>query len=48
MEKVIQALKAKLAEEQISTNETVRELHSKDETYHQTSLPDVVVFPKTT
>ncbi len=28
--------------------QTVRELHSKDESYHASSLPDVVVFPKTT
>lgn len=28
-------------------NKTVRELHSKDESYHNSSLPDVVVFPKT-
>ncbi|GIO22722.1 FAD-binding oxidoreductase [Oceanobacillus sp. J11TS1] len=48
MKKVIEALKAKLTDEQISTNQTVRELHSKDETYHQTSLPDIVVFPKST
>lgn len=48
MENVIQALKTRLADDQISTNETVKELHSKDETYHQTSLPDIVAFPKST
>ncbi|WP_152658195.1 FAD-binding oxidoreductase [Oceanobacillus sp. CFH 90083] len=48
MEQVIQALSTKLADDQISTNKTVKELHSKDETYHQTSQPDVVVFPKST
>ncbi|MDS9472912.1 FAD-binding oxidoreductase [Sporosarcina pasteurii] len=48
MELVIHALKEKLSDEQISTNETIRELHSKDETHHQTSLPDIVVFPKST
>lgn len=48
MENVIQALKEKLTEDQISTNQTIKELHSKDETYHQISLPDIVVFPKTT
>lgn len=48
MENVIQALKTRLTDDQISTNETVKELHSKDETYHQTSLPDIVVFPKST
>src|SRR5690625_3655832 len=48
MEKVIEALKEKLTNDQISTNETIRELHSKDETYHKASLPDIVVFPKST
>lgn len=48
MEQVIQALSTKLANDQISDNDTVRELHSKDETYQQTSLPDIVVFPKST
>lgn len=48
MEKVIHALKEKLSEEQVSINETIRELHSKDETHHTTSLPDVVVFPTST
>ncbi|GEN87521.1 FAD-linked oxidase C-terminal domain-containing protein [Oceanobacillus sojae] len=48
MEQVIQALSTKLSSDQISSNDTVKELHSKDETYHQTSLPDVVVFPKST
>ncbi|WP_339184940.1 FAD-linked oxidase C-terminal domain-containing protein [Oceanobacillus sp. FSL W7-1293] len=48
MKQVIQALGTKLAHDQISDNDTVRELHSKDETYQQTSLPDIVVFPKST
>ncbi|WP_405099396.1 FAD-binding oxidoreductase [Oceanobacillus sp. FSL H7-0719] len=48
MNQIIKALKTKLTDDQISTNETVKELHSKDETYHQTSLPDIVVFPKST
>ncbi|KKE79410.1 FAD-binding protein [Oceanobacillus caeni] len=48
METVLNALKRKLSDEQITTNQTVRELHSRDETYHQTSLPDVVVYPKST
>lgn len=48
MDKVIHALKEKLSDEQVSTNETIRELHSKDETHHTTSLPDVVVFPTST
>lgn len=48
MQKVIQALTEALTTEQVTTNETIRDLHSKDETYHNPSLPDVVVFPKST
>lgn len=48
MKHIIQALQEKLTEEQVSTNQTVRELHGKDETYQKTSLPDIVVFPKST
>ncbi len=45
VESVISALKDILTDEQVSVNETVRELHSKDESYHESRLPDVVVFP---
>lgn len=48
MEPLITALREKLTEDQISTNETIRTLHGKDETYHETSLPDLVVFPTST
>lgn len=41
-------LKQIISIEQISTNQTMLEQHSRDESYHATSLPDVVVFPKTT
>jgi D-lactate dehydrogenase (cytochrome) len=34
--------------DRVSVNETVLENHGKDLTYHKTSQPDVVVFPKTT
>lgn len=37
-----------LSKEQVSTNPTMLEQHSHDESYHSSSLPDVVVFPKTT
>lgn len=37
-----------LSNEQVTTNETMLEQHSRDEGYQPTSLPDVVVFPKTT
>lgn len=45
---LIIALKEVLPEKQVVVNETVRELHSKDESYHPSSLPDVVVFPTMT
>lgn len=44
---IVNALKGVLAEEQITVNQTVRELHGRDESYHEESLPDLVVFPKT-
>ncbi len=46
--KLIHSLKEILLESQVVVNETVRELHSRDESYHHSSLPDVVVFPTTT
>lgn len=48
LEPLVQQLKEILPEKQVSTNENVRELHGKDESYHQECLPDVVVFPKNT
>ncbi|MCZ2258311.1 FAD-binding protein [Sporosarcina sp. G11-34] len=35
-----------LPKDQVSTNINVLEHHSKDESYHPPSLPDVVVFPR--
>jgi len=35
-----------LREDQVSTNETILTNHSKDESYHEGSLPDLVVFPE--
>jgi D-lactate dehydrogenase (cytochrome) len=32
--------------DRVSSNQTVLEHHSKDESYHQPALPDVVVFPE--
>ncbi|KEK22349.1 FAD-binding oxidoreductase [Bacillus gaemokensis] len=48
IERLVSDLKEILPENQVVVNMTVRELHSKDESYHASSLPDVVVFPKTT
>ncbi|MDN3426457.1 FAD-linked oxidase C-terminal domain-containing protein [Microbacterium sp. APC 3898] len=45
-EKILESLKQHLTPEQISVNETVKELHGKDESYHKMELPDIVVFPE--
>lgn len=39
---------ALLSASQVSTNQSVREQHAKDESYHLPVLPDVVVFPEST
>lgn len=44
---VFQALTEVLTEEQVTANDTVRELHGRDESYHEEKQPDLVVFPKT-
>ncbi|MBK3493532.1 FAD-binding protein [Viridibacillus sp. YIM B01967] len=44
---IVESLKQFLDGDQISTNETIRELHGQDESYHEACLPDIVVFPKT-
>ncbi len=36
-----------LDDHQVSMNETILEQHSKDESYHTPSSPDIVVFPET-
>ncbi|MEG0450628.1 MAG: FAD-linked oxidase C-terminal domain-containing protein [Lysinibacillus sp.] len=48
IDELVNQLHTVLAAEQISTNETVRELHGKDESHHAMSLPDIVVFPRST
>ena len=45
---ILLELRKLLTEEQVTVNQTVRELHSKDESYHEARLPDLVVFPKNT
>ncbi|MDV6379021.1 FAD-binding protein [Sporosarcina sp. GW1-11] len=47
-QEIVQALQSVLTEEQVTVNETVRELHGKDESYHTMKLPDIVVFPTST
>jgi len=48
VELIVNQLKEVLTEEQVSTNETVRQLHGRDESHHSMSLPDIVVFPRST
>ncbi|WP_342514048.1 FAD-linked oxidase C-terminal domain-containing protein [Sporosarcina sp. FSL K6-1522] len=47
-ESIVKALQNVLTEEQVTVNETVRELHGRDESYHTMQLPDIVVFPAST
>ncbi|RPH88362.1 MAG: FAD-binding oxidoreductase, partial [Deltaproteobacteria bacterium] len=41
-------LKTILDEHRVSAGESVRTLHSRDESFHTPALPDVVVWPNTT
>ncbi|MBN6186801.1 FAD-binding protein [Aneurinibacillus sp. BA2021] len=45
---MIAALQKIIEAERVTVNQTMREQHSKDESYHTPKLPDVVVFPKST
>nr|WP_191276510.1 FAD-linked oxidase C-terminal domain-containing protein [Neobacillus kokaensis] len=47
-EELLTTLKRILPQDQVSVNQTILEQHSRDESYHTPSLPDIVVFPKTT
>ncbi|BAQ09132.1 FAD linked oxidase domain-containing protein [Bacillus sp. OxB-1] len=47
-EGIFESLREVLSDVQVTTNETVRELRSKDESYHESHKPDVVVFPTKT
>jgi len=44
----INHLKSLLGDESVSTGESVRKLHSHDESYHAAALPDVVLWPHNT
>ncbi|MCX5817290.1 MAG: FAD-binding oxidoreductase [Proteobacteria bacterium] len=46
--KNIQELKTIVGEEWVSAGQSVRELHSHDESFHSPVLPDVVVWPHST
>lgn len=48
IEMIVNALKKELEHDQVTVNQTVRELHGRDESYHTMQLPDIVVFPKST
>ncbi|PWA08397.1 2-hydroxy-acid oxidase [Pueribacillus theae] len=43
---LIEELKEKLAPDRVTTNETILDQHSRDESYHTPRLPEVVVFPE--
>ena len=43
---LLEDLEALLTPEQVTVNQTLREHHSHDESYHEPRLPDVVVFPE--
>lgn len=43
----IEELRSVIRGDRVSTNETILQQHSKDESYHRSSLPQVVVYPET-
>ncbi|HLS07734.1 FAD-binding oxidoreductase [Lentibacillus sp.] len=44
--KLVAELQEVLAKDRVTTNETILEQHSSDESYHTPHLPDIVVFPE--
>lgn len=44
--KLVAELHEVLAKDRVTTNETILEQHSSDESYHTPHLPDIVVFPE--
>lgn len=47
-ELILDELKKLLGEERATSNDTVRDLHGRDESYHAVRPADIVVFPETT
>ncbi|MFC0273471.1 FAD-binding oxidoreductase [Metabacillus herbersteinensis] len=47
-EELVTALRKVLPVRQVTINQIILEQHSRDESYHSASLPDIVVFPTTT
>src|SRR5690625_6657825 len=47
-EDLVKHLNEFLLKEQVSTNATILEQHSQDESYHTHKLPEVVLFPYST
>lgn len=47
-EELVIALRSVFTDSQVTINQTILEQHSRDESYHHDSLPDIVVFPATT
>lgn len=44
-ERVLQALRSILGKENVSTSQSVREQHGKDESYHEAQPAEAVLFP---
>ncbi|OLO37008.1 2-hydroxy-acid oxidase [Alkalihalophilus pseudofirmus] len=46
--KLLNELRSLISNDRVSSSESILELHSKDESFHQPQLPEVVVFPQNT
>ncbi|MFS0786651.1 FAD-linked oxidase C-terminal domain-containing protein [Shouchella sp. 1P09AA] len=45
---IVQELRSKLNHDQVYVSESQRSLHSNDESYHVSAMPDIVVYPSST